>query len=236
MVETSLLIVFLAGIISFFSPCILPIVPGFLGYLAGTISLDKKPQRREVFLNSLFYVLGFSLVFSLVGILFNTILSGSTYEVQTWLARIGGILIIVFGLHLIGLLEIPFLKRSHTVNVKKKFKINYLNSFIFGVVFAVGWTPCVGIVLGSILTLAITQPGMSFVLLLTYSIGLGIPFLIFGLFFDKARGFIKKLGPKMKYYNIVVGIFLIVLGILVFTQNLNLLANFSVLNKLFIGN
>ncbi len=236
MVSFSIFIVFFAGIVSFFSPCILPIVPGFLGYLAGTISPKDKTQRRVIFLNSLFYVLGFTLVFSLAGILFNTLLSGSSYSVQTWLARIGGILIILFGLHLTGLIEIPFLKGSYTVNVKKKFKISYLNSFLFGVVFAVGWTPCVGVVLGSILTLAITQPELSFILLLVYSLGLGIPFLIFGLFLDKAQGFIRRIGPKMRYYNWVVGGFLILLGILVFTQNLNLLANFSVLNKLFIGN
>ncbi|NCN51648.1 cytochrome C biogenesis protein [archaeon] len=236
MVQASILIVFFAGIVSFFSPCILPIVPGFLGYLAGTISPKEKAQRRVVFFNSLFYVLGFTLVFSLIGILFNTVLSGSSYIVQTWLARIGGILIIIFGLHLTGLVEIPYLKRSYTVDVKKKFKITYLNSFLFGVVFAVGWTPCVGVVLGSILTLAITQPGMSFILLFIYSLGLGIPFLIVGLFLDRSQGIIKKIGPKMKYYNWVIGGFLIILGILVFTQNLNLLANFSVLNKLFIGN
>ena len=234
MIGFSLFLVFVAGIVSFFSPCILPIVPGFLGYLAGTFSGEEKVPRRVVFLHSLFYVLGFAVVFSLVGILFNTILSGSSYSIQTWLARIGGFLIIVFGLHLTGLLKINFLERSYSVHLNKNSKLGYFNSFLFGVVFAGGWTPCVGIVLGSILALALTQPEMSFVLLLTYSLGLGIPFLIFGFFLDKAQGFIKRIGPKMKYYNWVVGIFLILLGILVFTQNLDLLANFSVLNKLFL--
>ncbi len=235
MADITIFIAFAAGIISFLSPCILPIIPGFLGYLAGTFNPQKGPSRGEIFLNSLFYVLGFSIIFSLVGVLFNGVLSGASYSFETWLSRIGGTFIIILGLQFTGLINIKFLNYEYKINVKRRFRNSYLNSFILGVVFAVGWTPCVGVVLGSVLALALANPGVSFVLLFSYSIGLGIPFLIAGLFLDKSRDAIRSISSKLKYYNLIVGIFLIILGILIFTQTLSLLANFSILNKFFIG-
>ena len=235
MADITIFIALIAGLLSFISPCILPIIPGFLGYLAGTFDPKKGPSRGEIFLNSLFYVIGFSVIFSLIGILFNGILSGASYTLETWLSRIGGTLVIILGLQFSGLINISFLSQEHEIRLDKKFKNSYLNSFLLGVIFAVGWTPCVGAVLGSVLAIAATNPGTSFLLLLFYSIGLGIPFLIAGLFLDKSRNIIRKISSKLKYYNVIVGIFLIILGILIFTQTLSLLANFSVLNDWFIG-
>lgn len=228
MVEITIIAAFLAGIISFLSPCVLPLIPAFLAYLSGT-SLDH-PKRIPLFLNSLSYVLGFSIVFSLLGVLLNTFLDNISYTFQLWLSRAGGIIIILFGLYLLGLIHFSFLSRQHTLRVKSN-KPSYFASFIFGAAFAVGWTPCVGAVLGSVLALAISNPGISFILLLAYSLGLGLPFLIVGLFSSQAILLIQKLGSFLKYFNIILGIILITLGILVFTQTLNLIANLSLLNN-----
>src|SRR3989338_2216540 len=205
MVEVSIIAAFIGGIISFLSPCVLPLIPGFLAYLSGTALADAKNARMKIFLNSVCYVLGFSIVFSLLGILLNTVLSSAAYGVQTWLSRIGGTIIIIFGLQLVGLFKIPFLEQEHKFHFTKKFSISYVTSFVFGAAFAVGWSPCVGIVLGSVLALSISQPGLSFVLLLAYSFGLGLPFLVVGLFSTEALQLIKQLGPMLKYFNITVG-------------------------------
>ena len=131
---------------------------------------------------------------------------------------------------MIKLIKIPFLDREHKLQIKG-LQPSYFTSFSFGAAFAVGWTPCVGAVLGAILTLAITNPGQSFYLLLSYAIGLGIPFLVVGLFSTQALNLIRKNEKFFKYFNIIVGIFLIILGILVFTQTLNRVANLSLINK-----
>lgn len=233
MAEVTIIIAFLAGIVSFLSPCVLPIIPGFLSYLAGAASIEEaKAKRWDIFLNSIFFVLGFSIVFAGVGVLLNTVLEKVAYDAQAWLARIGGIIIIFFGLYLVGLIKIPFLEREHKIAVKKRFNSRYLTSLLFGAAFAAGWTPCVGAALGAILGLAATVPGAAFVLLLAYSLGLGIPFLIVGLFAAQATGIINKYANLLNYIKIIFGAILIVLGILAFTQNLPLIANLDILNKL----
>lgn len=232
MVSITIIAAFIAGLLSFLSPCVLPLIPGFLAYLSGTSLGDtSKIARFKMFLNSLFFVLGFSSVFAVLGVLLNTVLEASSYAVQTWLSRIGGVVIILFGLYLLGLIPIKFLQQEHKLKVKKKFSITYITSFVFGAAFAVGWTPCVGAVLGSILALAVSSPGMSFFLLFSYSLGLGIPFLLVGIFSGQAVKLINKSQTFLKFFNIVVGIFLILLGILVFTQTLNIVANFGFINN-----
>ncbi len=224
---------FLAGLVSFLAPCVLPIIPGFLAYLGGSAG-DAGPdeKRREVFLNSVFFVLGFSTVFSLLGILLQTVLRNVGGEVQMWLSRLGGLIIIFFGLYLLGLIRIRFLEKNHAVSVKKKFNSRYITSFVFGLAFAVGWTPCAGAVLGAILTLAATAPVSAFFLLFFYSLGLGVPFLIVGAFTAAATRLIERFGTAAKYINIIFALILIVLGVLVFTENLSLIGNFSFVNKL----
>ena len=229
MSEVTIIIAFVAGLVSFLAPCVLPLMPGFLAYLAGS-SLDK-PDRKEVFLNSVFFVLGFSLVFALIGVLLNSILTSIAFLLQTWLSRIGGVLIIFFGLFLLGLIEIPFLTREHKFHVSKNVHSKYLTSFLFGIAFAAGWTPCVGPALGAILGIAAIEPGSAFVLLLAYALGLGIPFLLMGLFVGQASQFIKKYERWFVWIDMVFGIILIILGILVFTQRLSLIANWDFLNR-----
>lgn len=232
MTSIPLAVAFLAGIVSFLSPCVLPLIPGYVAYLAGASVGDGVSKRRQIFLNSVCFVLGFGLVFALLGILLNTLLSAVAYDVQIWLSRIGGALIIIFGLYLTGLLAIPFLEQEHRINVRSKFKSRYLTSTVFGAAFAVGWTPCVGAVLGAILGLAATQSGLAFTLLLSYSAGFGLPFLAVGLLTSQASQLISRYGSWTMYVNRSFGVLLIALGILIFTQTLNRLANFELLNRL----
>ena len=233
MIDTfSIGVALVAGLVSFLSPCVLPIIPGFLAYLSGT-ALDKPGTkgRISIFLNSVFFVLGFSVVFALLGVLLNSVLEAVAYGVQIWLSRVGGVIIIFFGLYLTGIIKLAFLNREHKFIVKRKFESKFVTSFVFGAAFAAGWTPCVGAALGAILGLAVTQPGAAFNLLFAYSIGLGIPFLLMGLFASQAGNIINRYAGALRYVNIVFGVILIVLGVLVFTQSLNLIANFGLLNR-----
>jgi cytochrome c-type biogenesis protein len=227
-----LTVAFTAGVVSFLSPCVLPLIPGYVAYLAGTSATTGSRRRREIFLNSLCFVLGFGLVFALLGVLLNTLLSAIAYDVSIWLSRVGGVLIIIFGLYLSDLLKISWLSREHKINVRSKFQSRYLTSFVFGAAFAAGWTPCVGAVLGAILGLAASQPALAFSLLLMYSAGFGIPFLLVGLFTAPAGALIARYGERAVWVNRAFGVVLILLGILIFTQTLNRLANFELLNRL----
>jgi cytochrome c-type biogenesis protein len=206
-------------------------MPGFLAYLAGSTPSSGKTHKGHTFLISIFFVLGFTLVFAALGLLLNTLLEAIAYDVLIWLGRLGGLIIIFFGLYLMGLLRIPFLEREHKIPVKQTHS-RYLTAFLFGSAFAAGWTPCVGAVLGSILGLAATQPGTAFFLLIAYSLGFGIPFLILGLFASQAGSIIGRFAPFFSYLRVAFGIVLIVMGILIFTQSLSRFANFETLIRI----
>ena len=182
-------------------------------------------NRWSIFINSIFFVLGFSIIFSLVGVLLQTILSNIAYSVQNWLGYIGGSIIIFFGLYMLGLFKIGFLEREHKLKIKRRFKYSYATSFIFGAAFAVGWTPCVTAALGAILALASTRASSAFVLLFAYTLGLGIPFLLVGLFTTQAQNIINKTGKWLKYFQYFFGVLLIILGIFIFTNQLSRIAN-----------
>jgi cytochrome c-type biogenesis protein len=233
MTTIPILVAFFAGIVSFLSPCILPIIPGFLAYLAGeSSSAATKPSRLSIFLNSFFFVLGFSIVFALLGVLLNGILSHVAYMVQSWLAWIGGTIVIFFGLYLMGFFRIRFFESDHKLTPKVNFRSRYLTSLLFGLAFAAGWTPCVGPVLGGILGVAASAPGEAFFLLLSYALGLGLPFLLVGLFVSQSADLINKYAAKLEYVNPVFGAILVILGVLVFTQDLPLIANFGFINSI----
>jgi cytochrome c-type biogenesis protein len=232
MADATLAVAFLAGLVSFLSPCVLPIIPGFLAYLAGASLADIAKKRWTIFFHSVCFVLGFSLVFATLGVLLNTVLERVAYDAQAWLARVGGTIIILFGLYLAGLLKLPFLEREYTLKVSGRLGRGYATSILFGAAFAAGWTPCVGAVLGGILALAALNPSSAFTLLFAYSMGLGIPFLAVGLFTSRASRLISRYAKFLKYVNIVFGIVLIILGILAFTQRLNLIANLELLNRI----
>jgi cytochrome c-type biogenesis protein len=256
-VEANILVSALAGAGSFFSPCILPILPAFISYLSGAtlneiknnttkdtdgnnnsntnttnttmpsrVLTVQKKIRINIFLNTVYFVLGFSLVFAVLGVVLNSILVNTGAGFQDFLTTAGGIIIIGFGLYLIFSTRIRRLNFERRMTSLPKFKTSYITSFVFGAAFAAGWTPCVGPILGSTLTLAATQPGAAYNALLAYSLGLGVPFLITGAFFSQATGIIRKMVKHLKYFNLAMGSLLIILGILVFTNNLSLLGNF----------
>ncbi len=186
-----------------------------------------KKVNLGTFTSAIFFVLGFSLVFSVLGILLQTVLSNVSYAVQLWLSRLGGVIIIFFGLYLLGLIRPKFLEAEHKVTVRRKFRSQYLTSFVFGAAFAVGWTPCVTAALGAILALAATSAGSAFVLLVSYTLGLGIPFLIVGLFTSQAQRLINRAGKWLEYLQMVFGAILIFIGILIFTEQLSRIANWQ---------
>ncbi|HVA83191.1 MAG TPA: cytochrome c biogenesis protein CcdA [Candidatus Aquilonibacter sp.] len=184
-------------------------------------------KHEIIFLNSVFFVLGFTFVFALVGILLQTLLSNVALEAMGILRVAGGTIIIIFGLVLILSLKyaLPFFSTEHKMKARQ-FQNSYLTSFVFGVGFAIGWTPCVGAILGAIYTLALTSPGLGFLLLLTYSLGIGIPFLIVGAFASKLSEFMHKIRGFLKYFNIISGLFLIAIGLLVVFNYIGILSVF----------
>ena len=243
MAEITLAVAALAGLGSFIAPCILPMIPAFLAYISGTTlselnqkSNESNPKtitinRTNIVLNSVFFVVGFSVVFSTLGVIINSVLGTSAGEIVEGLNQIGGVVIVGFGIFLLLSMKISKL------NLEKKFfpkrsKASYPMSFVFGLAFAVGWTPCVGPILGTILTLAATTPSVAFNLLLVYSLGLGIPFILIGVFYSRASRIIRSMSKHLKYYNLILGGFIILLGILVFTNQLAYIANFPLLNEL----
>ena len=186
-------------------------------------------KQEIIFLSSVFFVIGFTLVFSILGILFQTVLSHAAFATMNLIRIIGGAVILVFGILMIASTRyiIPFFSTEHKIHVKR-FDNSYLTSLVFGVAFALGWTPCVGAILGSIYAFAPTSPGVGFLLLLAYSLGLGIPFLIVGAFVSKFSSFLSRIRRFMRYFSIVSGLFLIVLGVLVVTGYIGLLSVFLV--------
>ena len=239
MTEPTILIAFSAGLGSFIAPCILPMIPAFLAYISGTTLTEIKNEQKSNFkinkinivINTIFFVLGFSIVFSTLGVLINSVISENVNQITNSLNIIAGIIIITFGIFLILSVKINSLNKEKKFHIKN-FKSSYPMSFVFGLAFAVGWTPCVGPILGTILTLAATTPSISFSLLLAYSIGLGIPFILMAIFFSKATKIISGMTKHLKYYNIVLGGFIILLGILVSTNQLAYIANFPLLNEI----
>jgi cytochrome c-type biogenesis protein len=234
MVEVSYLVAFGAGVISFLAPCVLPLVPGFLVYLAGTTVREGTAKRWDILAATLLFVAGFSLVFSIIGVLLNTVLTSVASDLQVWLSRIGGLIIIFFGLYLTGLIRVGWLEKEYKFRITG-IKSKYITAFLFGIAFAAGWTPCVGAALGAILGLAASQPSLAFSLLMAYSLGLGLPFIITGLFASQAVVWIDKYAKTLEYVNIVFGILLIGLGILIFTQTLGLIANLTMINTFIQG-
>ena len=239
MADPTILIAFVAGLSSFVAPCILPMIPAFLAYISGTTVTEIGSRngsvlsinRLNIVFNTIFFVLGFSIVFSVLGVLINGVLSSATSEITESLNIVGGAIIVTFGIFLLLSTKI------RSLNIEKKFfpkktKSSYPMSFVFGLAFAAGWTPCVGPILGTILTLAATTPSISFSLLLAYSFGLGIPFILMGIFFSRATKIIRSMTKHLKYYNVILGMFIIILGILVFTNQLAYIANFPLLNDL----
>ncbi len=243
MVELSVGIAAVAGLGSFLAPCILPMIPAFLAYISGTTltelqknngTVNLVASRLNILLNTVFFVVGFTVVFSILGVVLNSVLSSTTGKIFADFNHVGGIIIIAFGVFMLLSSKISRLNFEKKI-IPNRTNASYPLSFVFGLAFATGWTPCIGPILGSILTLAATSPGHAFILLLSYSLGLGIPFILMGVFFSRFTRFIRSMSKHLKYYSIVMGTLIITLGVLVYTNQLAAIASFPLLNNALLG-
>ncbi len=232
--EVSVLVVFTAGLFSFLSPCVLPLIPSYLSFLSG-VSLEEMRSgtlqgniRRQVVLNSLFFIFGFSIVFISLGASASYL--GSLFVgYRTFIRTLGGILIILVGLYLIGVFKVPFLERYLQFNLKGK-PTGYLGSVLVGITFALAWTPCIGPILGAVLTLAGTSAEVDrgMLLLATYAAGLGLPFFLSALamnsFFQFSQGFRRYI----RVVHVAAGVLLLIVGVLILTDYLTILNAYAI--------
>jgi cytochrome c-type biogenesis protein len=221
---------FLAGLASFLSPCVLALVPAYVGYLGGrsvSSSGVVADNRWGTFTHGIAFVIGFSVVFVALGAAASAI-GGFLFDIREWIARIGGVVVVIFGLHTIGLINISFLNYDTRRQVQPN-KSGYLSSSLMGVFFSAGWAPCVGPVLGAVLTLAVSGGELSqgVVLLSAYSAGLAIPFLLAALGIGRVTELLKRHSKAIKSLSVATGVILVVVGVMLFTGTLEQLARFG---------
>jgi len=216
----SIFVALSAGLISFLSPCILPLIPSYMAFITGVSieelsSLESSRQvRKKVIFNSLAFILGFSLIFIAYGAS-ATFIGKFLAENIRWLEIIGGTIVIILGLHFIGIFRIRFLDREKSIHLKKK-PLGYFGTLLVGMAFGAGWTPCVGPILGGILTMAATTQDIfkGILLLALYSLGLGIPFFISGIILHKFFEYFKAIRKYFKVIQIAGGVLLIAMGVM----------------------
>jgi cytochrome c-type biogenesis protein len=191
------------------------------------LSADQTQAKERIFLNSAFFVLGFTLVFSSVGVLLQTALSRAPFEAMDVVRLAGGTVIVAFGVLMIASVKyaIPVFSSEHKFHVRK-FSSSYMASSTFGVALALGWTPCVGAILGSVDTLASVSPASGFLYLMAFSLGLGIPFLLAGAFVSRVSWFLRSTGGVLRYYGVISGALLVAVGLLVVTNYIGVLQIF----------
>lgn len=221
-------IAFLAGLTSFFAPCVTVLVPAFLSHMAGVSLSDLQSgdsnRQKTIFLNTVFFILGFAIIFVLLGASIG-FLSTLIRDFQIWIGRIGGVVIIYLGLTSLKLVPSPFSRLQTGLPFRSS--VGYLSSVLVGSTFAIGWTPCVGPVLAAILVLAGTTASLTsgVSLLLAYSAGLMLPFLAVGLFTSRSAAFLSTHSKLINTLSIIGGIILIILGVLVFTNSFAILVS-----------
>jgi cytochrome c-type biogenesis protein len=220
---------FLAGLASFLSPCVLSLAPAYIGYLGGRAAGGESTRQNRwvTFTHGLAFVLGFSLVF----ILFNVIagaLGGLLSDLRTWLAKIGGVIVVIFGLHMIGVFRIPFLEYDVRVHSQTDPRWGYLSSLLMGIFFSAGWSPCVGPILGAIMTFAFNGGSIlrGTFLGAVYSAGLAIPFLLAALGVGWVTVLLRRYSKIMRIVEIVMGVILVIAGILLFLGSFSALAGY----------
>ncbi|OGO42735.1 MAG: hypothetical protein A2Z05_06935 [Chloroflexi bacterium RBG_16_60_22] len=224
----TLLVAFSGGLLSFLSPCVLPMVPVYLASLNGPGLFEGKVNRLAVFLHSLSFVLGFAVVFTFLG----AVVGLTGYAVApdyALLSKIAGSLLIAFGLFILAAMKVPRLNYEKRLNLSAGGTTGYLRSFTIGAVFSVTWTACVGPILGSILTMATAQATawQGAYLLAIYSLGLGLPFLIVGAAFDRVLPWLRRINRYSGVIHVVSGLLLIIVGILILTGQLTWFASLA---------
>ncbi len=224
MEQLSLLVAFGAGLLSFLTPCVLPLVPVYLATVCGPEILEPEADKKRLplFFHSLSFVAGFTLVFTILGASVG-LLGFAISATQALTQAIAGGLLIAFGIFLLASLKIPWLNYEKRLAPSAGATTGYLRSLIIGAIFSLAWTPCVGPILGSILTLAWSSETawQGAALLAVYSLGLGLPFLIIGVAFDSLRPFLRRIHRYSTWSYIISGLLLIAVGILILTGNLS---------------
>jgi len=230
--QISLLAAFSAGLLSFVSPCVLPLVPSYISYITGlsveqlTDVSERARFKKAIVLNSLLFIAGFSAVFIAFGAS-ASLLGQVLVTYQDYIRRIGGVLIVLFGLYLLGVLNLNFLKMEHRYQFRNR-PAGYLGSFFIGVAFAAGWTPCVGPVLGSILLYAGTTDSLidGVVLLTSYSLGLGLPLFLTALGVDRFLAYFREVRAYLWGVSTVSGVLLVVVGVMIYANSLTMVTSF----------
>lgn len=225
-----ILAAFIAGLVSFLSPCVFPLVPGYLSYIAGATVGEARVDssvRWRISAHALFFVLGFALIFALYGAIASTI-GVILHEHKLLLNRASGIALVLFGIVMTGLVPLPFLQRERRVHMERG-EPALLRSALIGMAFAFGWSPCIGPVLGSIFALASTSQTLAqgVLLLLIYALGLGVPFLLIGLVIDRAGPVVRRINRYIGPISVTSGVVLALTGVLILTGRLAQLATYS---------
>lgn len=218
------LIAFSAGILSFLSPCVLPLVPSYVTFITGMNLEDLQRSRRTTFIHAALFVMGFTLIFMALG-------AGATLFGQLMLrnrdliSRVGGVLVIVFGLYLLGVFNFAFLTKDTRLHLANK-PVGYLGTLFVGIAFGAGWSPCIGPILGAILTMAANESslGQGMGLLLAYSMGLAVPFIVAALAVERFMGVFAKVRHHMVWVNRTAGALLVFVGVLMVTNRFTMLA------------
>lgn len=224
MLEIGLLSAFLAGLLGFVSPCVLPLVPVYIGMMSKkAIYRDKEikiSERFYLFVNSLLFVLGFTLVFIILGST-ATFLGQVLSNYSSIISRVGGAILIIFGLHYTGLFRLKFLNFEKRFQMPDSLKSGYISSFLFGIIFSFGWIPCVGIILSGILLLASQLDTLlqGILLLGVFSAGLGLPFILASIFISFFSRLLKRLNKHLNVVSIISGLFIVALGIVFVTDS-----------------
>ena len=232
MKDVSFSLAFFAGLLSFLSPCVLPLVPSYISFITGVSfedlkkSDDKKRIRYLTITNSLAFIAGFSLIFVALGAS-SSVVGQFLFEYQDWIRIIGGIMVIFFGLFVSGVLKLDFLTRERKFHLTGK-PAGYIGTFFVGMTFAAAWTPCIGPILGTILVYASSKGSAvyGFKLLSVYSFGLALPFFLSSLMFNSFLSYSGKIRRYMRWIMIVSGLLLIVFGLLLLTNNVRQLTSF----------
>ena len=232
MENVSIATAFIFGLLSFISPCVLPIVPGYISFISG-VSFEEMQNaehrgkvRKTIAVNSLFFILGFSFVFIALGAS-ATAFGQFLHDKISLIGKIAGVIVIIFGLHMIGIFKIPFLNYEKRFQAEGK-RLGLLGAFVIGLAFAFGWTPCIGPILAGILTIAAQQDtvGKGIILLTAYSLGLGIPFFLTGMSISVFYNLFNKFKKHLHTVEIVGGVLLVVVGLLIATNSLTILSGY----------
>ena len=211
---------FTAGVLSFLSPCVLPLIPSYLSFITGLSLEDVQRARRVALVTSLLFIAGLTVVFLALGAT-ATMLGQLLFRQREWVSRIGGMLVIIFGLYLVGAFNFALFARDRRVHLANK-PLGYLGTFLVGMAFAAGWTPCIGPILGGVLTYTASSANLNrgLLLLSAYSLGLAVPFLIAALMIDRFMAILRRYRSALAWTSRVSGVLLIAVGLLMVTGSM----------------